>query len=30
VNLWFKLNMPSTVSAQTAREITVRFTGTAQ
>jgi hypothetical protein len=30
VELWFKLNMPSAVSAQTAREITVRFTGTAQ
>ncbi len=29
VSLWFKLAMPSAVSAQTAREITVRFTGSA-
>ena len=30
VDLWFKLDMPTVVSNQTAREITVRFTGTAQ
>jgi len=30
VNLWFRLDMPTTVSSQIAREITVRFTGTAQ
>ena len=27
--LWFKLDLPTTVSSQTPREITVRFTGTA-
>ncbi len=30
VDLWFKLDMPLTVSSQAARTITVRFTGTAQ
>jgi hypothetical protein len=30
VDLWFKLDMPTTVSSQVARAITVRFTGTAQ
>ncbi len=30
VSLWFKLNMPSQVSSQAAREITIRFTGTPQ
>jgi len=30
VNLWFKIDMPTSVTAQTARQITVRFTGTAQ
>jgi hypothetical protein len=30
VDLWFKLDMPTTVSSQSGREITVRFTGTAQ
>ena len=30
VALWFRLDMPTTVSSQVAREITVRFTGTAQ
>ena len=30
VNLWFKLDMPTKVSSQVGREITVRFTGTAQ
>ena len=30
VALWFKLDMPTLVSSQIGREITVRFTGTAQ
>ena len=30
VNLWFKLDMPSSVSAQTSRTITVRFTAVPQ
>ena len=30
VDLWFKLDMPTSVAAQTARTITVRFTGTPQ
>ena len=30
VNLWFRLDMPTVVTSQAAREITVRFTGTAQ
>lgn len=30
VDLWFRLDMPTTVSAQTSRTITVRFTGTGQ
>ena len=30
VDLWFKLDMPSVVTSQVAREITVQFTGTAQ
>jgi hypothetical protein len=29
VGLWFKLDMPSVITNQTAREVTVRFTGTA-
>jgi len=29
-DLWFRLDMPSTVTTQAARTITVRFTGTAQ
>lgn len=29
-DLWFKLDMPTSVANQTARTITVRFTGTAQ
>ncbi len=29
-DLWFKLDMPSSVTSQAARTITVRFTGTAQ
>jgi len=30
VDLWFRLDMPTLVTSQVAREITVRFTGTAQ
>jgi len=30
VDLWFRLDMPTSVTAQTAQEITMRFTGTAQ
>ena len=30
VALWFKLDMPTVVTSQVGREITVRFTGTAQ
>jgi hypothetical protein len=29
-DLWFKLDMPTSVTSQVARTITVRFTGTAQ
>lgn len=30
VDLWFRLDVPTVVSSQVSREITVRFTGTAQ
>ena len=30
VDLWFRLDMPTSVTDQTAQEITMRFTGTAQ
>ena len=30
VDLWFRLDMPTSVTAQTGQEITMRFTGTAQ
>ena len=30
VDLWFRLDMPTSVTTQTAQEITMRFTGTAQ